>query len=1021
MLNLFNKFLFFLLVSASGLAATETCTQCHVTRPRPMPLQKPFSAAERAIGLQDKGQLTNYIGNYGNLSHYLEYLNDALHWPKSADEVRHYSFGLGLVVAVKGNVITSVLGAFADKIDWEPWDGSRGKLFSGEVTAPPPDLTPFLAMSDNPETWPRGYFDDSGVWVSTPETHHWPGHFRRDVDPGSLTYDQEMPGEFVSDRDIYSIFTDEANHHPEGPVGIEVEQTAYSYGRPYAEDLLFFNFTIHNRSGRQLDSVYVGYYVVFRPDYDFLDDIHVVDTHPADEHAFGNFFYVWDINNERDGAWETNPAELGMIGLGVLETPKKMGVTDFHFFNREVAPKTDEQMWAVLTSNHQSSEIDLPEAFFHGANRRFDTTHPDSLRQYFPDGAPINFYVMTGPFSLAPDETVQSSITTVAGSSGAIPFKPDTTDLMQNFRTALKMYERKYQGSGPPKTPKVQAVAGDRQVKLVWDAAAENSIDPLTGYQDFEGYKIYRSTDQGKTWGTPVTDHFGNVVGYVPIKIFDKINGIQGRDPAFNQSLGTDSGIQHRFVDENLINGIVYWYCVTAFDRGNQHPDSLEQSYQSPLGSSVMESHTVSAIPGVTAQNYEPPTLDADAIPPIGGLCQGIVRVEIIDPAAITGDDYIISFRDSVMTTGTTFIPGFNLIRRSPSGETIPLLKNQPFSDESGDNLPVIDGFRLTLQNSPSGIEFIGWSKVNGDTCTFDWRTTPAKKYLTDPMVVKENIYTTDDFKIVIDTTQSGGSMVNWYDYFAGAAQDSQLRLPFRVYQINDPANPVDISQNTWLYEFNLKAPEQYRSQYFSPIGWDLIPGGAGFVAGSPGWYEKFPDMLVLEDVRINPVTNDTTYSGLWLQTNHFPDKYINGYGETVERKAHPPRHGDEFSIRTYKPFRPEIRYEFSTRAMTFSSDKVIDLKKIRVVPDPYIVSNTWETSQFGKKLMFTNLPNECEIIIYTVAGDRVQTIQHQNNQGFEFWDMRTYNDQFIAFGLYVYVVVVPDGQKKVGRFLVIK
>ena len=88
---------------------------------------------------------------------------------------------------------------------------------------------------------------------------------------------------------------------------------------------------------------------------------------------------------------------------------------------------------------------------------------------------------------------------------------------------------------------------------------------------------------------------------------------------------------------------------------------------------------------------------------------------------------------------------------------------------------------------------------------------------------------------------------------------------------------------------------------------------------------------------------------------------------------------------------------------------------------DPYIISNAWETSQFGKKLMFNHLPHECTISIYTVAGDHVRTLEHNDNRGFEFWDMRTYNDQYIAYGMYVYVVSIPNGQKKVGKFLVIK
>jgi len=80
------------------------------------------------------------------------------------------------------------------------------------------------------------------------------------------------------------------------------------------------------------------------------------------------------------------------------------------------------------------------------------------------------------------------------------------------------------------------------------------------------------------------------------------IDGIKGLDPAFNQSLGDDTGLKHSFVDENLINGIEYWYCVTSYDVGNQNPDSLEQSYQSALGHSTMESHTVSVTPGFLGQ-----------------------------------------------------------------------------------------------------------------------------------------------------------------------------------------------------------------------------------------------------------------------------------------------------------------------------------------------------------------------------------------------------------------------------------
>jgi hypothetical protein len=92
--------------------------------------------------------------NYGVLSNFLEYFNGLARCCRRSNTLL---FWLGLIVASKGNVITSVVGAATDKYDWVPKDGSRGQLFSGDVTAPPPDETPFLAMSDNPDTWPEGY------------------------------------------------------------------------------------------------------------------------------------------------------------------------------------------------------------------------------------------------------------------------------------------------------------------------------------------------------------------------------------------------------------------------------------------------------------------------------------------------------------------------------------------------------------------------------------------------------------------------------------------------------------------------------------------------------------------------------------------------------------------------------------------------------------------------------------------------------------------------------------------------
>jgi hypothetical protein len=633
---------------------------------------------------------------------------------------------------------------------------------------------------------------------------------------------------------------------------------------------------------------------------------------------------------------------------------------------------------------------------------------------------------------MAPGESVVSSVAVVMGSSGNIPFETDTSDLMQNMRTTQQMYQREYQGSGPPKTPTVIAHANDRLARIVWNSDAENSKDNLTGKYDFEGYKIYRSDDLGKTWAIPITDQYGNVIGYKPLKIFDLIDGIKGLDPAFNQSLGEDTGLQHSYTDENLINGIEYWYCVTAYDKGNQNPDSLEQSYQSPLGRSDSERHTVSVVPGVSPQNYDDATYHPDlnpngSIPPMGGLCQGLVKLDIVQPDSIMGYDYLITFVDStleVVGSDTNYVLGFNLSRIYPdTQDTTLLLDHHLFSNESEDNLPVTDGFRLTVLNTPSGTESIGWTKVNGDTSTFYWNTKPVERWIGNQQVIQEEVYTVDDYMVTIDTTLTGGLNAHLYDIFFGVFyEDSIYHLPLKVEIISDPDNPIDVSNNTWLMEYNVEASwEEYRKNYFSQLGWDLVPGGLAFTKGSPGWFEKHLDILNFEKYEIDPETGDTTFTGLLLQTNHQPDVYRNAYGDTVTHTAVAPSHGDQFTIRTYKPFREEIYYEFSTNKANYSNTANIDLNQIRVVPDPYIVSNEWETSQFGKKLMFNHLPSECKISIFTVAGDHIVDLYHDDNKGFMFWDMRTRNDQYIAYGLYVYVVSLPDGRKKVGKFLVIK
>jgi len=117
---------------------------------------------------------------------------------------------------------------------------------------------------------------------------------------------------------------------------------------------------------------------------------------------------------------------------------------------------------------------------------------------------------------------------------------------------------------------------------------------------------------------------------------------------------------------------------------------------------------------------------------------------------------------------------------------------------------------------------------------------------------------------------------------------------------------------------------------------------------------------------------------------------------------------------------------------------------KLGVYPNPYYANAIWDgNSERLRKIYFYNLPADCEITIYTLAGDVVKRLQHnQSNNGNNIrwfdqyaaantqqftggehaWDLITDNDQAIATGLYLFTVKNnKNGNIKTGKFLIIK
>ncbi|MFY7732490.1 MAG: hypothetical protein ACOVSR_03330 [Bacteroidia bacterium] len=118
---------------------------------------------------------------------------------------------------------------------------------------------------------------------------------------------------------------------------------------------------------------------------------------------------------------------------------------------------------------------------------------------------------------------------------------------------------------------------------------------------------------------------------------------------------------------------------------------------------------------------------------------------------------------------------------------------------------------------------------------------------------------------------------------------------------------------------------------------------------------------------------------------------------------------------------------------------------KVGVYPNPYSTSAAWDgTTSRTKKLYFNNLPQSCEITIYTTSGDVIANFKHDANSyngegnawfdrlsdrektvmtgGEHAWDLLSDSKNQITQGIYMYSVKdLQSGIVQTGNFAVIK
>jgi hypothetical protein len=115
-----------------------------------------------------------------------------------------------------------------------------------------------------------------------------------------------------------------------------------------------------------------------------------------------------------------------------------------------------------------------------------------------------------------------------------------------------------------------------------------------------------------------------------------------------------------------------------------------------------------------------------------------------------------------------------------------------------------------------------------------------------------------------------------------------------------------------------------------------------------------------------------------------------------------------------------------------------LNVGEVAVVPNPYRgdidyhnFNPPWERTppsrdiwmEQDRKVQFINLPAQCEIKIYTLAGDLVRTLKHNStSEGLEDWNLTSEVGQAISSGIYLFTVEDSrTGDVQTGKFVIIK
>lgn len=1003
----------------------------------------------RRTGIHDGNLVYTRYSNFGNLGS--RYEPPKMEWPKGSGTWYGYEFIMmagAEVTDTNGNLIHVIsenytnAGSFDISPDethtygWEPLPGyyDLGSTNSDE----------YPAMSHKAETWPSTWpHDYPGIAGSRDGL--WNGEF------GAYTRADQESYYVMDDR-----YNDEFNYFPfigsstdsstfpigRRGLGLQVGVRGYQWVQVQAEDILIGRYDIRNISHKNLFNVVFGMYVdpavggqgdsidddaFFETDDDitycwdldgidnqgrpgvgyfgfaFLespgnplnqyDDDHdgLIDERQDNDRGsyifgpigdFGEDTHHWEGDEDGDwrpftdenenGSWDDGEEindDLGSDGIG----PYHEGYTgpDLDGSEANGLPDHGEPNFGK-TDNDESDQIGLTSFILRPAGNSSDDerTWNEMTPGFYGGSLPTNlaFTYGSGYFTLPVGETRKFAIACLFGN--------DFDDIIRNKKTMQKIYDADYSFAKPPRLPTLKATAQDGKVVLTWDDIAENSIDPIY-YKDFEGYLIYRSTDPSFNSIKTITDTYGNPIYWEPIAQFDLKNGLYGPHPlavgetGAHFNMGSDSGLKYYYIDENVDNGRTYYYAICSYDKGNDI-DFFSRGLVHKDKLSIISPSECSK------------TIQTNLLGEVVSMDRNCAVV--VPNAPSTG--YVKGSHNGISHTGlATGEVNVNII--------LP------------DSVANYHTYEITFSDTTL-------SRLTREIKITDL-TTDEIIYKSDPL--DENSLRN---KIIqgLQLDLDNDSIPEPYNY-GWKVGNSNLEM---TVELDPSARAIAIPE-----DFEIRILETGVDTSYNPLAFLRIP--VNFQVWNTSSNQKYQfnfnepinqDSILNAGDQITILLNVSgfLYNSCWRITLSDTSEYIL------------PSIGDVIEINISKPFNSDDTYEFTTTRSYINETIVPDqLDNIYVVPDPYVVTASWEKPLYyssgrgERRIDFVNLPQQCTINIFSMSGQHIKTIEHSGSiaNGSESWDLVTEDGLTVSYGIYIFHVKVPNIGSKIGKFALIK